>query len=946
MVNIHQRSFAGGLIDSALSGRIDRPQRAQGVKALNNWYVTRLGSIQNRGGLRYCGTFKDSHDDIRLWAYKIDESTAYLLEVGEKYIRFWNAGAVKAITGGYTSWADLTPYEPGDIVEETVGGTFHYCVATHTSASGTNGPATAGTEDDFWYALTASGSDAILEVPTPYAQADLSGLDIKQSGSEVVFTSRNHPQHILKRNGDLDWSMLPMEVKATIAAPVVQVGSPNGDTAGSQDIRYRVSAIKSGTFEESLPCSDGDTTYTGKAVADPEVTSGDLQVTHLSHPFDNGDEIHITGVDAASGEANENAVLALKDKIFVVSGSTTHAFLLRDTDGLLTRPSIATSWPDITIDYALAWYPRLSHSFPKPTQHKIQLTWAEIDDAQEYWVYRSVDSGPFGFIGSTRTLDFLDEGQIADEEFTPKIFRNPFVDGAWPSAVGEHQQRRFFASTDDDPRRVYGSVTGDADDYSVRSPIEDADALEFAIADERADEVRHLTNLGQLIVMTNGSIWTAAGDGAGTITPTLINLQTLSTEGAAASPAPLRIGDGILYVESLGSIVRELRFDIQEGGFAGYSPSDVTVFAKSIFDGYTISNWDYARVPNSIGWMCRNDGTLLGVSHLRDQEILAWSTHTTAASGEFKDVAVIPEDGVDTPYFFVKRTIDGAVVRNMERLSPRKVGQYQQDQHLASVFLDSSLTYDGTHSAATTTMELTGGSTWASGETGLTLTAGAATFPGDASNVGEGYRLQSATDSSVYVEVQVTGDASTTVQTVTLLTACPAALQSTSTTSWVAMVRDFPTSLSHLEGESVTVLADSNVLGPYTVTSGAISQLSRPYGIMHIGLLIPETDVRLFDVDSADQGGSALYDRMKQVQAVTLDVRNTRGIQAGPDASYLADLAVDGDDTTTGLLTGLRRCRIKSRPSLTGAELLIRQSLPLPAEIYGVVREVHFGEAP
>ena len=112
--------------------------------------------------------------------------------------------------------------------------------------------------------------------------------------------------------------------------------------------------------------------------------------------------------------------------------------------------------------------------------------------------------------------------------------------------------------------------------------------------------------MGKLLIFTRGGILAPSGDGDGVVTPSAINLDVLSTTGCA-EVKPLVVGDSVLYVERGGQLIRELRYSLADGGFAGYRERDLTVFAGHMFAGRTVRQWEYAQTPDSVIWVLMED---------------------------------------------------------------------------------------------------------------------------------------------------------------------------------------------------------------------------------------------------------------------------------------------------------------------------------------------------
>jgi hypothetical protein len=84
--------------------------------------------------------------------------------------------------------------------------------------------------------------------------------------------------------------------------------------------------------------------------------------------------------------------------------------------------------------------------------------------------------------------------------------------------------------------------------------------------------------------------------------------------------------------------------------------------------------------------------------------------------------------------------------------------------------------------------------------------------------------------------------------------------------------------LDHLEGEDVMVLADGRVLGPYTVTSGAIT-LDTAASVVHVGLQY-ESRVETLPLAYDDEKGFGLG-VLKNVSQVWLRLKKALGLLAG-----------------------------------------------------------------
>ena len=566
-----------------------------------------------------------------------------------------------------------------------------------------------------------------------------------------------------------------------------------------------------------------------------------------------------------------------------------------------------------------------------------------MTDAEEYNIYRSIDRGTYGFLTSAKTTSYVDDGSIdPDTEDTVPEYQSPFKAGDFPRVSGFFQQRQFYGSTTNQPLKFWASVTGDFENFSRSSPIKDDDGFEATIAGQRVNEIRAFSSLEDLVILTSGSAWLVSGDSNGVIKPNAVNLRRLSYDGAAAVE-PVTVADSIIFSQERGSLVREFGFNLSDGGASGFVGRDLTVWSPHLVDGYTISEWAYGATPHPIVWAVRSDGDLLGLTYVKEQDVWAWHRHDTGGSlALFQSVAVIPEGGVDVAYFIVRRVISGVANYYIERLVPRTVGQADYDQREDTVFVDSALSYigtslDSTGATSAATMTLSGGSTWAAGES-LTLTASLSIIAGTE----DGWRLKDALGNEVEV-TYVSG--SGTSCTVTADQAVPALLQGAAADSWVLMV-DSLSGLDHLEAKTVTYLMDAETTGTATVSSGAITLPSKA-GVVWVGMPI-DYDLVSLDADIVSQTDS-VFGLNKRISGATLLFEDTLGASVGrtiATAQQLKETAAEAaaysDPSPPDLLTKKVDVNWGGQYDRDG-RFAVTQTQPLPVTVLSWIPRVEFG---
>lgn len=813
-----QRSFSAGEIAPALSGRADLTKYATGLKQCRNFMVARYGGVQNRPGTKFIAEVKDSTKRVRLIEFVFNADQAYVLEFGNLYIRFFYQQAPLEVSG-VIAWSSLTTYAIGDLVSDT--GVNYYAIQ-----AGLNH---LTSDTAYWYPLTG----VIYEIPSPYVEADLATLQFEQSADVMTIVHPNYAPRDLSRLGQTQWTLAATTFAPSISAPA----NPDTDGGAGSAYKWKVTAVKSETLEESLPSA--------------ATTSGD-------------------------------------------------------------EPTVATP---------------------------IEVTWDAVSGAQEYNVYRAVN-GIYGYIGTASTNSFDDDGVTPDISDTPPIARTPFASTSnYPSTTGYFQQRQLYANTNNDPEKIWCSRTGNYHNLTYRSPLQDDDALTFVPAGRQVNEIRHLLDLGKLVILSahdasevrpaivGGGHQAADGDADGVLRPTAINLRSQGNRSA-------------IYVQARGSIVRDLRYDVQADGYSG---NELTIFSPHLVDGYQLTDIGFAETPNSVVWCARDDGTLLGCTYVYEQQVLGWHRHDTGDGDEFEDVCVIPEGNEDGVYHVVNRSINGSTKRYIERFASRFFADIKD-----AFFVDSGLSYDGRNGTATT-MTLSG-SGWTVNDT-LTLSSSVGEFViGD---IGNAYHLNIVTprhgdtpESTATIRLTITDFSSDQVVSVTPSKDVPVAFRNVAMTDWAKAV-DVVTGLSHLEGRTVSIFADGNVVSDghsepeYVVTSGSIT-LSRHYTVIHVGLPIT-ADLETLDLENPD--GESIAPRKKIVNKVTVRFDASRGGFFGPDKDHLTEIKQRGPenwDEATRLATGPFEIQIDASWNSNG-RVFIRQSDPLPISILSIHPNLQVG---
>ena len=558
---------------------------------------------------------------------------------------------------------------------------------------------------------------------------------------------------------------------------------------------------------------------------------------------------------------------------------------------------------------------------------KNTITWNAVSGASRYRVYKQ-QGGIYGFLGETTLTTLVDDNIAPDFSRTPPIHENDFVgSGNYPGAVSYFEQRRVFAGTNNAPQNIWMTKSGTESNMSFGLPIRDDDRIEFRVAAREANTIRHIVPLTNLLMLTGSAEWRVTSVNSDAITPTSISVKPQSYVGSN-NAQPVIVNNSLVYAAARGGHIRELGYNWQANGFI---TGDLSLRAPHLFDNFTIVDMALSKSPIPIVWQVSSSGKLLGLTYVPEQQIGAWHQHDT--DGTFESVACVSEGNDDVTYCIVKRFIDGAFVRYVERMGTRLYAT-QRD----NFFVDAGATYNGTNTNTGQTVTISGGTNYTKGES-VTITANYNLFnaPPSTDDVGDAIVL---VDGANYYRCNITSTTSQTVATVKLDRDLPVNLRNTAITTY-EVARNVISGITFLEGKKLNILADGAVHPQRTVVNGSIT-LDRASSIVHLGLPI-EADLQTLpmalQVEAFGQG------RVKNLNHVWLRVLESSGIFAGPSADKL----VEAKQRTTepyGTPPNLKTQDIKIMLTpqwQDNGQLFVRQTDPLPLTIVGLTLEVAMG---
>jgi len=484
-----------------------------------------------------------------------------------------------------------------------------------------------------------------------------------------------------------------------------------------------------------------------------------------------------------------------------------------------------------------------------------------------------------------------------------------------PSCVTFFEQRLVFAATLNNPQTIYFSKSGDYEnmDANIGGTVADDDAIVYTIASNQVNAIRFLSPTRTLIIGTAGGEFAVYGGGDNdAITPTNIIIKKQSNFGGANIDA-VPVGNATLFLQRAKRKIRELAFNFDVDG---YVAPDLTILAEHITKG-GITQMAYQEEPLSIIYAVREDGELVALTYQRDQQVVAWHRHIFGGAfgtgnAVCESIAVIPTDLDEYEvYVIIKRTINGATKRYVEVLN---TFDFTETDNTSFNYLDSQLNYDGV--STTLNGDITNSAT--------TITLA------DASSFNSSGKIKINKEIIAY-----TGKSSNDLTGCTRGQNLTTAAAHTSGDT-VDQVVETLSGLTHLEGQTVSILADGATHPTKTVSSGAIG-LDRPAKKVKVGLSYTSL-LQTMRIDAGSQNGTS-QGKTKRIYEITLRLFETVGVEVGPDLDNLERIPFrsSANPMNEGIapFTGDKEVEFRGNYDTDGF-IVIRQTQPLPLTVLSV----------
>lgn len=916
-------AFLGGELSPSVWGRTDIDKYHLGAFTMRNFFVNYKGGASSRTGTAYVGTCKQPGTGAppRDIPFQFNINQGFALEFGDQYMRVKSDGAyviesANAITGISNTNPGIFTYTNtnytlanGDwIFVQNVNGMTNFNGLTWVvyNVSGLNfsvmdlfgNPVNTTTFSNY---ISGGTLSRIYTATAPYSAIDLPYLKYTQSANTMSLTCVNtetqteYPPYDLLRVTDTNWTFTQVTFASSIASPSNATVTAESSATPNTYYSYVVTAVDQKTGENSV-ASNAAT-----------VENNDISINAGSNTI---------SWSPVTGASSYNIYASIPSynvpvQVGVSYGYIGTAFGTSFTDTNITadftnvppthqNPFARGQITDIIPTAGGTGYSQGGISYTINTSTGSEFSGSPVVDSTGAFVAFVIDNNGENY-ANTDTITFTADGTGA----TATLMIGPQI-GTYPGCVAYYQQRRAYAETLNNPDTYYFSQPGAYLNMDSSIPTIASDSITGTPWAQQINGIQFLVPMpGGLVIYTGNGAWQLNGGTSAALTPADQSATPQSQQfGCSPFVQPIPIGYNILFLDSQGSITRNMQYNYY---FQIYETTDQTVFSSHLFLDHQIIQWAYCDAPYKIVWAVRDDGILLSFTYLTEQKVAGWARHDT--NGIYQCVCKVKEPPVDALYLITKRYVRGQWLYYSERMDDRNWNTVEEQY-----CVDAGLQWPMTFPNATLNV-----SQAALGS--AIFTASSSVFSPD--NVGNVIRIGGgkATVTSYVSDTEVIGNI-TQVITSTIPDDPDNTVQPANSGNWsIAATTDVISGLNHLEGKLVSILADGSVMQSQVVTNGSVS-LPQSYSYITVGL--PYTCQ--LQTPYLDPPGPTVQGKRKNIYSASIRVESSRGFSVGTnqvDSSTQPNNAIQTWPLATQTSPGMSE--IKER----GASVFLGSAIPM-----------------
>ena len=758
--------------------------------------------------------------------------------------------------------------------------------------------------------VTSGGS--AVEVSTPYGTSDLDTIKFTQSADVMYLVHPDHSPRVITRSSHTSWTMSevdfrrgPMQDENTTTTTLVANGRTGSVTiTASADLFASTDVNRIVKLHEGYAKISAFTNATTVTAAVQENTEGR---TELMPSY------NVSTIAFAEGDPSSTG-LEHNDRITdSASGFITQGFAVNQ---LVTITGASTSANNVT------------------SKLIVQVTADTILFAPSVDLVDEAAGQSVTIVGDLTASTSWSLGAFSTTT-------------GFPSCVSFFEERLVFANTANSPQTLFFSVSGDFTDFA--DGTSSGSSLTYTIGSNQVNVIRYLVAARSLIVGTSGGEYVVSASGSPEpLSPTNAQIKRQTTYGSA-DIQPVQVGNVTLFVQRAKRKIRELIYNFDADS---YTAPDMTILAEHITES-GIKEFSLQQEPDNVVWCVLNNGRLAGMTYRREENVVAWHEHTIG--GRFGECTVTVSDyaniATGTTLIFTKS--DGTTVTFTSEAAgasspssstgfrPNTNNNTTADNIYTAINAHADFTVANPAAAVVTITETahngTGFLSCVSSDTtrltttdeGIAQVESLAIVPGDLDE-DQVYMIVKRTingSTARYVEYFSTFDFGSDVTDAFFVD---------SALSYSGTAATSMSGLSHLEGQTVAILADGSTHPTKSVASGALT-LERSTTKAHIGLNYSSL-LKTMRVEAGGTEGTSQA-KTKRIHDVTLRLYRSVGAKVGSSEDELAIIhfrsSADKMDTAIDLFTGDKEVEFRGGFDSDGF-VVVKQDQPLPLTVLAI----------
>lgn len=685
------RSFNAGEFSELMAGRNDIDRYAASMRILMNYVAAPQGPAIPRSGTEFKAAVYDETKRSALLPFIFSNDQVTMLEFSPGKIRFVSDSgllilppvAVTSVSAGANltlQLASVAGLVVGDVVvpagfpvDLSINGVAAKITSIVGSVITTDLPAPPGLVIG-----PPAGSPTVANsysIATNYTEDDLSNIRFIQSVDVMYLFCDGRRTAKLSRLAAYNWTLANVDFidgpflpsnRTSTRLSLSGGGGPTpssavGSSAGDQQATV--------TYTFSSPVAvNGFTIYMdGVSNASADYSTLDYAPSTFTFEGYNG-----SGWDVLSAQASYVLYENKRSVHFPVASTALYSQYRLNVTAARRNGPIVPAWSNVV--------------FSQVNPPAVTLTASSVSGINKNAGFLATDVGRLvrlrskngrwsafritGYSSSTQVAVVAQNAPAGDYDGTTEWRLGAFSDTTgWPITGTFFEDRLWLGGVAEYPDFIAGSRSFDYENFAPTDDdgtVLDDSGMGFSLNSRKLSRIAWLaTDERGLLCGTGSGEWVIRGSGQDDALTARNPRARQSTARGSAPVEPVKVDRQVLYVQRSGRTVREFTYVFDADGYK--SPS-MSMFSSHLGTPQFVE-MDYAAEPYSIIWIRRGDGTVVGMTYNRDENVIGWHAHDF--NGFVESIACAPSaDGAqDALWLIIRREIDGRTRRFIEKLS-------------------------------------------------------------------------------------------------------------------------------------------------------------------------------------------------------------------------------------------------------------------------------------